>query len=131
MVTETTVKYLVDIEPHQTDSAFYCRGEGYEVLAKVEHGERKFVVVSNGEMRINLTNGDVIRYTEDLLAMGIDTDEKFRDLVDSPEKIDAWVNNNWFEFWEVAETGTDCWEVYETVEEAVNAVLEILKEGRE
>lgn len=128
MVVE--VKTLVAIEPHQTESAFHCWGEGYEVLSKVKYGEREFAIVSNGEMRINLKSGDVIRYTDDLLKLGIDTDEKFRDLVNSPDKIDEWVNNNWYEFWEVG-VMEDYWEVYETVEEAISAVTEILMEGRE
>lgn len=118
------VEYLVTIEPHRTESAFHCWNDGYQVLATVKSGDREFAVVSNGEMRINLTDGSVIRYTDDLLSRGIDTDEKYRNLVDTYENVEAWVNNNWFEFWEIGEF--DSWEVYETVEEAIEAIKEIL-----
>lgn len=122
-MNEVKITYLVTPEEGQTDSAFYCWSEGWETLVTVECGDRKFAIGSNGEMRINLPSGDVVRYTEDLLSAGIDTDEKLvKILEDNPE---AQVNNNWFEFYEV-NTQEDSWEVYETIEEAIEAVKEIL-----
>jgi len=121
-MNEVKITYLVPQEENQTDSAFYCWSEGWETLATVECGDRKFAIGSNGEMRFNLPNGDVFRYTEDLINFGIDTDEKLRNFGHAyPE---AQVNNNWFEFYEV--DGEDSWEVHETLEEAIDAVKEIL-----
>lgn len=87
-----------------------------ESLAEVKKGDRTFYVGSNGEMRINLSTGNVIRYTSDLLEAGIDTDEKLSEL----EKRLEWVNNNWFEIYEEGADG-DWWEVHETLEEGIEA----------
>lgn len=123
------VTYLVEQNPDQTDSAFYCWSGGWEVLATIKSGDREFHIGSNGEMRINLPDGDVIRYTEDLLSAGIDTDEKLAEFSAKYANHDVWVNNNWFEFYEL-DTNDEWWEVCETIEEAVNAVITILGDGR-
>jgi hypothetical protein len=121
---EYTVEYLVEQDPQQTDSAFYCWTHGWEVLAVVKLGDREFHIGSNGEMRINLPNGDVLRYTSDLLSAGIDTDIKLSEFM---EKHD-WIHNNWFEIYEKDSVG-EWWEVHETLEEAIEAVKEILTDN--
>jgi len=121
---DITVEYQYTANPNQTDSAFHCWSGDWETLAIVTAGERKFVVGSNGEMRIYAPNDEVWRYTDDLLNAGIDTDEKLYEFVNKPENENAVANNNWFEFYEV--DGEDSWEVHETVEEAIEAVKEIL-----
>lgn len=119
---DITVEYQYTANPEQTDSAFHCWSGDWETLAIVTAGERKFVVGSNGEMRIHAPDNEVWRYTDDLLSAGIDTDKKLSEF--SEANPDAWVNNNWFEFYEV--DGEDSWEVHDTVEEAIEAVKEIL-----
>ena len=119
---DITIEYHYTANPEQTDSAFHCWTHGWETLATVKAGGREFVVGSNGEMRIHAPDNEVWRYTDDLLSAGIDTDKKLSEF--SEANPDAWVNNNWFEFYEV--DGEDSWEVHETVEEAIEAVKEIL-----
>jgi hypothetical protein len=121
---EYTVEYLIEQDPQQTDSAFYCWTNGWEVLAVVKSGDREFHIGSNGEMRINLPNGDVLRYTSDLLSAGIDTDIKLSEFM---EKHD-WIHNNWFEIYEKDSVG-EWWEVCETLEEAIEAVKQILTDN--
>jgi hypothetical protein len=118
---EVKITYLTEVNPDQTDSAFYCWGSGFEPLAEVKKGDRTFYVGSNGEMRINLSTGNVIRYTSDLLEAGIDTDEKLSEL----EKRLEWVNNNWFEIYEEGADG-DWWEVCDTLEEGIEAARHAL-----
>ena len=120
-----TVEYLVEQNPEQTDSAFYCWTNGWEVLAVVKSGDREFHIGSNGEMRINLPNGDVWRYTSDLISAGIDTDTKLAEFNTAHAEQDVWVNNNWFEFYE-PKADDEWWEVCETLEEAIEAVKQIL-----
>lgn len=120
-----TVEYLVEPNPEQTESAFYCWTNGWEVLAVVKSGDREFHIGSNGEMRINLPNGDVLRYTSDLISAGIDTDTKLAEFNTAHADQDVWVNNNWFEFYE-PKADDEWWEVCETLEEAIEAVKQIL-----
>jgi hypothetical protein len=119
---EYTVEYLIEQDPQQTDSAFYCWTNGWEVLAVVKSGDREFHIGSNGEMRINLPNGDVLRYTSDLLSAGIDTDIKLSEFM---EKHD-WIHNNWFEIYEKDSVG-EWWEVCETLEEGIEAARHALE----
>jgi hypothetical protein len=123
-----TVEYLAEQNPEQTDSAFYCWTNGWEVLAVVKSGDREFHIGSNGEMRINLPNGDVWRYTSDLISAGIDTDTKLAEFNTAHAEQDVWVNNNWFEFYE-PKADDEWWEVCETLEEAIEAVKQILTDN--
>ena len=125
---EYTVEYLVEQDPKRTDSAFYCWTNGWEVLAVVKSGDREFHIGSNGEMRINLPNGDVWRYTSDLISAGIDTDEKLAEFNTEHAEQDVWVNNNWFEFYE-PKADDEWWEVCETLDEAIEAVKQILTDN--
>jgi len=121
------IEYKVEIDPSQKDSAFYCSHHGWETLATVTAGERRFVIGVNGEMRLDLPNGDVWRYTQDLLENNIDTDEKLS--IFSALYPNAWTNNNWFEMYEINADGEDCgwFDVYDYVTDAVEAVREILE----
>ena len=119
------VKYLQEQMPDRTDSAFYCWGSGFETIATVTKGDRTFCVGTNGEMRINLPDGEIYRYTEDLLAAGIDTDAKLAELEKNNPDEEIWINNNWFEIYEVGEDG-EWWEVYDSIEEGIAAATEVL-----
>lgn len=121
------VTYLQEQMPDRTDSAFYCWGEGFETLATVTKGDRTFHVGTNGEMRINLPNGEIYRYTEDLLAAGIDSDEKLAELEKNYPDEEIWINNNWFEIYESGADG-EWWEVHETLEEGIAAAKAVLSE---
>jgi hypothetical protein len=120
-MSEVKITYLTELNPAQTDSAFYCWGTGFEALAKVQKGDRTFYVGSNGEMRIDIPNEGVIRYTVDLIEAGIDTDTKLAELL---EKQD-WINNNWFEIYEEDADG-EWWEVCDTLEEGIEAARHAL-----
>ena len=119
------IEYLFDRNPQQTDSAFYCWWHGWETLATVTAGEREFRIGVNGEMRFDLPNGEVWRYTDDLTSNEIDTDEKLTIFLSLyPNTM---TNNNWFEMYEVGDDSG--WsDVYDTVEEAIEAVLTLLGE---
>lgn len=82
------------------DSAFYTNEAGHEVVWS-DAEKPRFYVIRNGEMRIHyspdLESQQVIRYTDQLEAIGVKTDadlEKFNDLGD---EMFTWVNNSWFE----------------------------------
>jgi hypothetical protein len=120
-MNEVKITYLTELNPEQTDSAFYCWGTGFEALAKVQKGDRTFYVGSNGEMRIDLPNEGIVRYTSDLLEAGIDTDAKLSELLESHD----WINNNWFEIYEEGADG-EWWEVSDTLEEGIEAARHAL-----
>ena len=122
------ITYLQEQIPNRTNSAFYCWSERFEDIAKVQKGDRTFYVGSNGEMRINLPNGDIYRYTEDLLAAGIDTDEKLDELEKNYSGEEIWINNNWFEIYEDGDDAGEWWEVYDTVDDGIAAAVEVLSE---
>lgn len=126
MSTNTpTIEYFYTPELNRTDSAFYCWTHGWETLVTVTAGERKFAIGVNGEMRLDLPNGEVWRYTDDLISNQIDTDEKLA--IFSALYPNAWTNNNWFEMYEV-DNDSGWSDVYETVDEAIEAVIHLLGE---
>ena len=121
---EITWHHRVNVD--QTDAMFYCWGEGETHIATLVVDSRTFHIIANGEMRLNLPNGDVIRYTDALLSAGIDTDDKLNSLIN--EHPEALVNNNWFEWYEVDE-GVEVdpfWEVQDDVEECIAGILNLL-----
>ena len=127
----------------QLDSAFYV--DGFGVLASVSNGERRLGVFCVGEMRILFPEGGVenptpdyqtLRCTADLLDVGIDTDSKLSDFTDywRERDFDVWVNNSWFELFDLdAEvSGEDIeGEVYHSIDEAVDACVQILNSPEE
>jgi hypothetical protein len=86
------------------DAAFYTNETGTE-LVWFDPQNPRFQVIRNGEMRIyyadDLINAPqhtaVIRYTDQLISAGLDTDEKLEDAAQLDETLFNWVNNPWFE----------------------------------
>lgn len=124
MITDThTIEYFYTPDPNQTDSMFHCWTHGWETLVAVKAGEREFHIGVNGEMRFDLPNGEVWRYTDDLTSNNLDTDEKLTIFLSLYP--DVMTNNNWFEMYEVG-NDEDYSEVYETVDQAIEAVITLL-----
>lgn len=117
------VEWHLPLNPEQTDSMFYCWGDGETNVGTLRADNRLFHIVANGEMRLNLPNGDVIRYTDALLSAGIDTDDKLRALLD--QHPEALVNNNWFEWYEHEDDG-HAWEVQDDPEECIASILNLI-----
>lgn len=79
-------------------------------------GER-YYVIRNGEMRIHYADS-VIRYTDQLQAVGIKTDYALEVVMDTPaEEFDV-IDNPWFEVVDSADP-TDDGEVYYRLDDAV------------
>ena len=81
----------------RSDPAFYVDfGNSQEVWSS---DDCDFYVIRAGEMRLvykpNSDEQEVLRYTDDLLAKGIECDE---DLPDDGEDY-YWAHNAWFEVW--------------------------------
>jgi hypothetical protein len=81
------------------DSSFYTNQAGSEIVwQKIDN---PFYVVRNGEMRIHyspdLENQQVIRYTDQLEAIGVKTDEDLEKFTALGDEVFSWVNNSWFE----------------------------------
>lgn len=121
--TDVTISYYCEMKPEQTDSAFYCWSNGWETLVTVKAGKREFIIGVNGEMRLDLPNGDVWRYTDDLLDNKIDTDEKLYAL-----DRDVWTNNNWFEMYEIGYD--DSYDVFDSINDAIQQALALLNEEK-
>ena len=83
------------------DSSFYTNGAGPEVVW--EDSDNPFFVVRNGEMRIHyspeLDSEIVIRYTDQLEAIGVSTDEDLERFNQLGDEMFTWVNNSWYEVW--------------------------------
>lgn len=135
------ITYYDVYNPEQLDSAFYVDGTS-DVLASVSNGERRIGVCCVGEMRILFPEGGVenptadyrvLRYTSDLIEVGIDTDSKLSDFTDywRERDFDVWVNNSWFELFDLdAEEYIDD-TVCHSIEEAVDACVQILNSPEE
>lgn len=104
------------IHPDKTDPAFYVWETNYESVWGVP--ENPFFVVRNGEMRINYTlpSGDteVIRYTDNLEKLGIETDSQLQEAEQS-EKL-VFINNAWFEVWSAKDTDYFSDPIFDVVE---------------
>ena len=85
------VRYSDYYHPSRLDPAFYT-WDTPEWVATVEYEDRLLEAWVVGEMRIQLDNDEIIRYTDDLIRAGIDTDEKLFKL-----NSDSWINNSWIE----------------------------------
>lgn len=95
----------------RSDAAFFTETGGSELLW--ESADKKVCVYKNGEMRVHY--GDrVLRYTNDLIANGIDSDERLEEALE--KGIIDFVDNPWFEVvWADCEDGV----VHHNYEEAV------------
>ena len=85
------VRYSDYYHPSRLDPAFYT-WDTPEWVATVEYEDRLLEAWVVGQMRIQLDNDEIIRYTDDLIRAGIDTDEKLFKL-----NSDSWINNSWIE----------------------------------
>ena len=124
-----TIRYCMYYHPARKDPAFYCWNHD-EYVATLQTDERWIEVWAVGEMRINMPNGDVIRYTDDLYNAEIYSDFQLHNLDKNDDTFDIWENNNWFEL----RTYDGEWigdvfsgHVYHDVEEALDACAELLQ----
>jgi hypothetical protein len=126
-----TVRYCDYYEPTRNDPAFYT-WDTPEWVATVMVDDRLLEAWVVGEMRINLPNEDIIRYTDDLIHHEIDSDEKLHQLGNDDDSFDIWINNSWIELrdYEGQWIG-DVWSghVYHDVQEAVEAMEMLLKDS--
>lgn len=108
------------------DSAFYTNTAGMEIVWDKDPNGR-FYVVRNGEMRIHyspdLESQTVIRYTDQLEAIGVLTDEDLERFNDLGDEMFTWVNNSWFEL--VDNDEPDDGEVYHELDEAVERAVHL------
>lgn len=135
------VTYYGAYNQEQSDSAFYTHGYP-ETLASVSDGKRRLGVICVGEMRVLFPVGETenptkdyktLRYTSDLLDVGIDTDSKLSDFTDYwlERDFEVWVNNSWFELIDL-----DTEEYIEdtachSIDEAVDACVQLLNTPEE
>lgn len=82
------------------DAAFYTYAHDAEQVWP-EEGQARFYVIRNGEMRIHYSpDADteiVIRYTDQLEAIGCKSDEDLQRFSELGDREFDWVNNPWFE----------------------------------
>ena len=103
------------------DSAFYTDDNSPQTVWQDRAVD--YYVVRNGKMRIharlnNESEPVVIRYSDQLISYGVDSDEKLAALEGNPDF--DWVNNSWFEVWGV-DNEEDIDNVYDTLDEAISA----------
>lgn len=130
----------------QQESAFYTMGPGNSNVAVITYKDRTVFVDCVGEMYLTLPNipadldvadnevynqeweETIIRYTDDLISFGIDTDEKLIELDKrfSANGYQIWHNNSWFEVYsEKDDFGYDVHhELHEAIDFAVAAIQE-------
>lgn len=84
--------------PEQQTDIFYTWSHDYEVVWDEAEGNG-YKVYRAGEMKVYYTDpaGEehTLRYTEDFIRAGLDTDDKVAEASDSFALV--WVNNPWFE----------------------------------
>lgn len=120
------VRYCEDYNTSRLDPAFYT-WDTPEWVATVEYEDRLLEAWVVGEMRIQLPDETLIRYTDDLFRAGIDTDEKLHALDDG--SYDIWINNSWIELRDYeGEWLGDVWSghVYHDIFEAVENMKVLL-----
>jgi hypothetical protein len=112
------------------DAAFYVNGAGHEVVWQ-KNGNR-FFVVRNGEMRIHYSpdseNQQVIRYTDQLEAIGVKNDADLEKFTALGDEMFYWANNSWFEVWD-SEDPDYYSEPYHEFTDAVGQAEVLLKES--
>jgi hypothetical protein len=113
---------------HRQDPAFYVYEQGSECVWEVDGNP--YYVVRCGEMRIHYKKDDheeVIRYTEQLDALGIDTDQKLQDIYkELGDEGFYWDNNSWFE----VHSNEDPDFYTDAIHELDNAVLNAIRLGQ-
>jgi len=108
------------------DSAFYTWNYSNNVAA-VAYLDKEYLISCVGEMRI-IYNDQVIRYCDDLINAGIKND---KDLSKIEESGGEWVNNSWFEVYDM-NSGEYISEAYHTVKDAIESAASwIIEEEKE
>jgi hypothetical protein len=135
-----------DMLDKQQESAFYTMGPGNSNVVVITYKDRSVFVDCVGEMYLTIPNipahldvadnevynqeweETIIRYTDDLINYGIDTDEKLNELNKrfSDNGYQIWHNNSWFEVYSTEDDfGYDVHhELHEAIDFAVAAIQE-------
>ena len=130
-----TVTYKEKIPTSKQMPEFYVWGEGYESYATITYLDRVVEVERGGEMsltipeiidgELNDTCSNIIRYSDDLEAIGISDDIQFMQFVKtiSNAGFEVYRMNPW---WEVFSHNSDMGEVYDTFYEAVDCGIDYI-----
>ena len=130
-----TVTYKEAIPTSKQMPEFYVWGEGYESYATITYLDRVVEVERGGEMsltipeiidgELNDTCSNIIRYSDDLEAIGISDDIQFMQFVKtiSNAGFEVYRMNPW---WEVFSHNSDMGEVYDTFYEAVDGGIDYI-----
>lgn len=133
-----TITYRFAVPENQQDAAFHTWGPDNGNLAVVTYKDRKLFIDCVGEMYLVMLNvspsgeisesQDIIRYTDDLIAHGITTDEKLRWYTEITSNMgwEVWHNNSWFEVY--SEDDDFGYDVHHEFYEAVDFALANIKE---
>jgi hypothetical protein len=134
-----TVTYKEAIPTSKQMPEFYVWGEGYESYATITYLDRVVEVERGGEMsltipeiidgELNDTCSNIIRYSDDLEAIGISDDIQFMQFVKtiSNAGFEVYRMNPW---WEVFSHNSDMGEVYETFYEAIDGGIDYILDDR-
>ena len=134
-----TVTYKEAIPTSKQMPEFYVWGEGYESYATITYLDRVVEVERGGEMsltipeiidgELNDTCSNIIRYSDDLEAIGISDDIQFMQFVKtiSNAGFEVYRMNPW---WEVFSHNSDMGEVYDTFYEAVDGGIDYILDDR-
>ena len=128
------------------DPAFYCNGGLNTLVTLTNELGKTMYVTANGEMYLvppvvhinedgttELVEGyDRIRYSDDLIDCGIDTDVKLNwltNIVCEVSGFEMWHMNNWFEVFGEDEDGVadDMGEVLDYLDEAIDYAKAVLQ----
>ena len=134
-----TVTYKEKIPTSKQMPEFYVWGEGYESYATITYLDRVVEVERGGEMsltipeiidgELNDTCSNIIRYSDDLEAIGISDDIQFMQFVKtiSNAGFEVYRMNPW---WEVFSHNSDMGEVYDTFYEAIDGGIDYILDDR-
>ena len=134
-----TVTYKEAIPTSKQMPEFYVWGEGYESYATITYLDRVVEVERGGEMsltipeiidgELNDTCSNIIRYSDDLEAIGISDDIQFMQFVKtiSNAGFEVYRMNPW---WEVFSHNSDMGEVYDTFYEAIDGGIDYILDDR-
>jgi len=112
-------------DPDRQDAAWYCVGDSHGWAATVYRGQATIHIYSDGEMNINLYDGDRrIRTDADLYDAEITNDKQLYELCEGGAL--EWVNNPWFDLYD-ADSGQHLDTICHTLNDAVNAAVELIE----
>ena len=134
-----TIEYPEVIPTSRQMPDFYVWQEGYESYATITYLDRVVEVERGGEMsltipeiidgELNDTCSNIIRYSDDLEAIGISDDIQFMQFVKtiSNAGFEVYRMNPW---WEVFSHNSDMGEVYDTFYEAIDGGIDYILDDR-